>query len=91
MNVMTQDLYTEKEILGDALTAEKTSTNNYNTWSNECVHENVRDVILKILSQEKEIQNDVFKMMHQRGLYPTPDADAKKIQEAKMKYAQSAT
>ena len=32
-------IYSEKEILGDALTAEKTSTCNYNTYSNECVHE----------------------------------------------------
>ncbi len=29
------DLYKEKEILGDALTAQKTCTNNYNTFSNE--------------------------------------------------------
>ena len=38
-------IYSEKEILGDALTAEKTSTCNYNTYSNECVHEQVKDFI----------------------------------------------
>ena len=82
-------IYSEKEILGDALTAEKTSTCNYNTYSNECVHEQVRDVLLKILSQEHAIQNNVFNMMHERGLYPTPGADEKKVQETKTKYAQS--
>ena len=82
-------IYTDKEILGDALTTEKTSTCNYNTYSNECVHEEVRNVMLRILAQEHEIQNDVFNMMHERGLYPTPGADEKKLQETKAKFAQS--
>lgn len=82
-------IYTEKEILGDALTTEKTSTCNYNTYSNECVHNEVRDVMLRILAQEHEIQNDVFNLMHERGLYPTPGADEKKLQETKAKFAQS--
>lgn len=82
-------IYTEKEILGDALTTEKTSTCNYNTYSNECVHNEVRNVMLRILAQEHEIQNDVFNMMHERGLYPTPSADEKKLQETKAKFAQS--
>lgn len=82
-------MYTEKEILGDALATEKTSTCNYNTYSNECVHEEVKNVMLRILAQEHEIQNDVFNMMHERGLYPTPGADEKKLQETKTKFAQS--
>lgn len=64
----------EKEALDDALTSVKTATGNYNTFSNECVHENVRNVMLKILEQEHEIQDDVFKIMHDKGLYPTPEA-----------------
>lgn len=84
-----ESMYTEKEILGDALATEKTSTCNYNTYSNECVHEEVRNVMLRILAQEHEIQNDVFNMMHERGLYPTPGADEKKLQETKAKFAQS--
>lgn len=81
-------VYTEKDILGDALTMSKTSTNNYNTYSNECVHENVRSTMLKLLSEEHEIQNDIFKMMHDKGYYPTPDAEQKKVQEAKDRHAQ---
>ncbi|MBQ3782333.1 MAG: spore coat protein [Lachnospiraceae bacterium] len=79
--------YTDKEILGDALATEKTSTCNYNTYSNECVHNEVRDVMLKILAQEHEIQNTVFNMMHEKGYYPTPAADEKKVQEIKNKFA----
>ena len=39
---MTEQIYTDKEILADALTAEKAATNNYNAFANECVHDSVR-------------------------------------------------
>ncbi len=85
---MTEQIYTDKEILADALTAEKTATNNYNTFANECVHDSVRDAILHCLEQEHCIQEDVFNMMHQRGYYPTPDAETDKVQSAKQKFSQ---
>lgn len=85
---MTKQIYTDKEILADALTAEKTATNNYNTFANECVHDGVRDAILHCLEQEHMIQEDVFSMMHQRGYYPTPDADGSKVAQAKQKFSQ---
>lgn len=80
--------YTDKEVLGDALAAEKAATNNYNTFANECVHEHVRNAILHCLEQEHSIQEDVFNMMHAKGYYPTPAADMKKIDEAKQKFSQ---
>ena len=82
-----ETVYGEKEALDDALTSVKTATGNYNTFSNECVHENVRNVMLKILEQEHEIQGDVFKIMHDKGLYPTPEAESKKVEQAKQKFA----
>ena len=77
-----ETVYGEKEALDDALTSVKTATGNYNTFSNECVHENVRNVMLKILEQEHEIQ-----IMHDKGLYPTPEAESKKVEQAKQKFA----
>lgn len=78
--------YTEKEILGDALATAKFSTDNYNTFSNECAHENVRSTMMRILNDEHEIQNEVFHMMASKGYYPTPAAEEKKIMEAKQKF-----
>lgn len=78
--------FTEKEILGDALAAAKATTNLYNTFSNECAHENVRNDVLRILSDEHDIQDDVFHIMSSNGYYPTPAAEEKKIMEAKQKY-----
>lgn len=83
-------IYTEKEILGDALAAQKAATGQFNTSANECVHEDVRKTMLHILGQEHEIQQDVFNMMHAQGLYPTPEAEMKKVQELKQQYSQCA-
>ena len=83
-----EQLYTDKEVLADALTTEKTATDHYNTFANECVHENVRHAILHCLEQEHAIQQDVFEVMHAKGYYPTPSAEEKKVEEAKQRFAQ---
>ena len=80
---MQQSFYSEKEMFADALTAEKSATTLYNTFSNECVHANVRNAILDCLEKEHNIQNEVFNMMHDRGYYPTPSAEMQKVDEAK--------
>ena len=81
-------IYTEKEILGDALSAQKATTGLFNTYANECVHEDLRETLLDILEEEHELQQNLFCMMHDRGLYPTPTADDKKVQQLKSQYAQ---
>lgn len=83
-------IYTEKEILGDALAAQKSTTGEFNKFANECVHKDVRQTMLHILNQEHEIQQDVFEMMHAKGYYPTPEAEEKKVSELKQQYKQSA-
>ncbi len=80
--------YTEKEMFTDALTAQKTATTLYNMYANECVHDNVRSMLLNMLDEEHTMQNNVFNAMHGKGYYPTPDAEMKKVEEAKQKFAQ---
>ena len=82
-------VYTEKEIYGDALAAQKSATGEMNKAANECVHEDVRKTMMNILNQEHEIQQSVFNDMHAAGYYPTPAADEKKVQETKQKFSQS--
>lgn len=81
-----QSIYTEKEILGDALNTQKSSTNLYNMSANECVHNDLRNTVLDLLGKEHDIQVEVFNKMHTMGYYPTPSADAKKVQDAKAKF-----
>lgn len=80
--------YTDKEVLADGLSAQKAATSLFNMSANECVHDNVRDTVLRILEEEHRMQVDVFQLMHQRGLYQTPAADEKKVENAKQKFAQ---
>ena len=81
-------IYTEKEIYGDALAAQKAATSTMNMAANECLHEDVRKTMMSILNQEHEIQKDVFDGMHTAGYYPTPAAEEKKIQDTKQKFSQ---
>ena len=87
---MTTQNFSEKEILSDALSSTKAATNHYNSFSNECVHENVRHAMLHCLEQEHDIQQDLFEIMHAKGYYPTPAADEKKIQNTIQTFSQSA-
>ena len=80
------EVYTEKEILGDALNSEKNATTLYNLGANECVHDNLRETMLDLLAKEHDIQVDVFNQMLTMRYYPTPAAEAKKVQEAKTKF-----
>lgn len=84
-----EQIYTEKEVLADGLCAQKGATSLFDKAANECVHDNVRDTILKILEEEHKIQVDVFNLMHQRGFYETPAAEPQKVQQMKQKYAKS--
>lgn len=83
--------YGEKEILADALTAEKNATNFYNIAANECAHPDLRQTLLGLLQDEHDIQFDVFNAMHARGFYPTPAAEQEKIEQAKQTFSSQAT
>lgn len=76
----------EKEVFDDVLTSQKFITDTYNTFTNECATPNIRDEFLNILTEEHQIQADVFDEMKKRGWYTTPQAEQQKIQQAKQKY-----
>lgn len=84
---MMTGVYTEKEVLGDALATQKTATANFNMSANECAHEEIRQTMMKILNEEHSIQQDVFNMMHAKGYYPTPAAEQQKVQETKQQFS----
>lgn len=85
------NVYSKKEILADALSAEKATTGVYNTMANECKCPELKNTLLNILGQEHNIQFDVFNTMQSEGFYPTPEAQQQKIDEAKQTYAANAT
>jgi spore coat protein CotF len=76
----------DKDMLTDALSTQKFITETYNTWSNECEHPEVRDDLMCILSEEHQIQFDLFNEMKQRGWYQVEPADQVKVQQTKQKF-----
>ena len=76
----------EREVFNDILSSQKFTTETYNTFANECVTPNIRSEFMRILTEEHEIQADVFDEMKKRGWYTTPAAEQQKIQQAKQKF-----
>lgn len=81
----------DKEMLHDALCAQKQETANYNLFANESAHPDVRNTFMDILKEEHDIQFQVFNIMHEKGFYPTPAADQEKVNQTKQKYSQQNT
>ncbi|MDR1735379.1 MAG: spore coat protein [Oscillospiraceae bacterium] len=69
----------DKEVITDMLSSQKFLTSTYNTYSGECMDQNLRMDMLDILKDEHNIQNDLFNTMNSRGWYPTKNAPAKEI------------
>ncbi len=86
MNSNCPNCYSEKEILDDALDAQKSVTSLYNVFTNEMVHPQLRNTILNILKEEHEIQFNVFDTMQTKGYYSIPAAEQQKIDQTKQTY-----
>ena len=54
--------FTDKEILGDGLSTQKSTTEKFNTFAGECVHDDLRGTMMKILEQEHSISTSVVCM-----------------------------
>ena len=84
INTQTFD---DKEMLNDALISQKMLTDDYNTFANECATPGIRNEFLSILSEEHQIQADVFDEMSKRGWYQVPPAEQTKIEKKKKKFS----
>lgn len=76
----------DKEMLGDALSAQKFVTSGYNTFANECATASLKTDFMNILNEEHQIQHELFLEMQKRGWYQVEAADQAKIQQTKQKY-----
>ena len=91
MNTTSQaaSVWTEKQILHDALICEKHMTDSYNTYAGECVNEQLRSTMLTHLNDLHGIQANVFSTMQQNGWYQVEPAEQQKIQKARQKFQSS--
>ena len=79
-------MFSDKDRMQDALASQKFITENYNTFTNECVTPEMRGVFMSILKEEHDIQNEIFTEMQKRGWYQVQPAEQQKIQQTKTKF-----
>ena len=79
-------MFSDKDRLQDGLASQKFITENYNTLANECLTPEVRGAFMSLLTEEHDIQNEIFTEMHKRGWYQVEPAEQQKINQAKTKF-----
>lgn len=86
---MPKQTLTDREMLTDALSSEKFMTENYNTYANECASPSLMNEFMNLLSEEHQIQHDVFSELQKRGWYPTQSCSRRKSPTGKDEIFQS--
>ena len=66
----TDQNFTDKEILDDILSSQKHITDIYNTFSNECVNQQLQSDMLKILGEEHNMQFTAARCRSEAGITP---------------------
>ena len=66
----------------DALNSQKFITGNYNHYAGECATKERKDKLMEILSEEHDMQFEVFSEMQKRGWYEPKPAPQQKVCEA---------
>ncbi|MBR3869854.1 MAG: spore coat protein [Clostridia bacterium] len=84
---MNQQNMTDKEIMQDILSSQKLVTDTYNTYTNECVNQQLRTDFLNILREEHNIQQSVYDQMKTRGWYNPEQAEQQKVTTAYTKFS----
>lgn len=89
--INSNNSFTDREIMDDILSSQKHISDGYNTFSNECVNQQLQNDMLNILKEEHSIQFTVFEEMQKRGWYSPGAAQAQMINETKTKFENIAT
>ncbi len=79
----------EREMMDDSMSSQKLITSTYNTYANECASNQLRSTFLNILTEEHDIQAQIFDEMSARGWYQVKQADQTEIMQAKQKFTNS--
>ena len=77
----------DREIMMDVLTSQKEITTLYNISANEGASNALKSEFMSILSDEHQIQMDIFNEMSKRGWYQTEQAPQQKIDQAKEQFS----
>lgn len=76
----------DRERMDDVLSSQKFITEGYNIFANECATPALKSEFMNLLTEEHQIQHEIFTEMQKRGWYQTEQADQNKINQAKQKF-----
>lgn len=85
---MPNNILGEKEILNDLLNTEKQILTTYSTAVTESSCANMRQLLLRNITQISDDQFNVFNAMVNKGYYQKKDAQDQDVQQAKQKFQQ---
>lgn len=74
---------TEKELMQDLLTTEKQIISSYSTGITESSCQNLRNTLVNNFRGTENIQFKIWDAMHQKGWYPTKDAEDAEVTKVK--------
>lgn len=83
--------YDDKTMMTDMLASQKFIAQNYNNYATECASKQAKNKLMKILSEEHDIQYKIYEQMNAKGWYPDTPAPQDKINEAVQQHIQGAT
>ena len=79
--------YQDKDRMMDALSSQKFLSGIYNESLNEAYHTPVKNCFSGLLEDVHRTQEELFSLMNERGWYPVEDAEAQKVEQARLKFA----
>lgn len=79
-------VFTEQEMMNDALSSEKQMISAYGTFLSESTCENLRSELTKIINDKQQIQFQIFDAMKQKGWYNVKNANMNDVQTAAQKF-----
>lgn len=89
--MLNNTAFSDREIMDDILTSQKHITDVYNSFSNECVNQQLQNDMVNILKDEHSMQFNVFSDMQKRGWYSPVAAQQQMITETKTKFQNMAS
>lgn len=84
--MQNQAVFTEQEIMNDALSSEKQCIQAYGIYLAESTCPNLRSELMKILNDKQQIQYQIFDAMRQRNWYSPKNATLTDVQNASQKF-----
>ena len=72
----------DRDFINDMLSTEKYMTDSYCTFLNEASHQHLYNEVLRMFTETKNCQRELFNLMFKKGWYALEQADQQKLQQS---------